>query len=370
MIIKFTIDEKSLYRGIVNDYKKGQTATVHTPLNQARDPERWRKDIYKFIDNYPSVDVSSLPSVLVDKCKPKTTSKAETELVKFYCFNKFLLDGRVFASNVSFALYVKQETDERIRDREGNLTENTHFGRQKLHYPISLKYDSDGYSIDNEKVLNTIMEINGGFAYVVDQFEVDTENESLNFITTMVGLKDEVLLSNVFRRKKGKGHKLLLTGIRGFSSMQEYIETSEQVLTNEENEKFYETLNKINEACRTSGRLGEEYVFQNLERIIGHRVEKPVHVSKKYPESPYDIEYELGGVKKYLEVKSTTGTKKVFLMSRGERKFMDKYDADYTLILVLNVKSNRKTHHNYTRAHIMSSTIMEQESQDIKFIVR
>lgn len=31
--IRFKIDEKSLFLGTYNDYKKGQTATVSTPLN-------------------------------------------------------------------------------------------------------------------------------------------------------------------------------------------------------------------------------------------------------------------------------------------------------------------------------------------------
>ena len=44
MKYSFNIDEKSLYRGIKNDYKKGQTATVHTPINQSKDKNKWRND--------------------------------------------------------------------------------------------------------------------------------------------------------------------------------------------------------------------------------------------------------------------------------------------------------------------------------------
>ena len=369
MIIRFGIDEKSLYRGVINDYKRGQSATVHTPLNQSIDPEKWRKDIYSFINNYPSLKVSSLSPELVDKCNIKTTSKAKTRLIKFYCFDKLLLDGKPFSTNASFAIYVKEEIDEKIHHRDGTLTDNPHFGRQKLHYPISFKYDSGEYSIDNDKVLDTIMEINGGFAFMVNQFEIDTEKRSLNFITTMIGLKGEVLLSSVFRRKKGKGQKLLMTEDNTIPRIQDYIDTGGKALTKEENRKFFETLKKIDKARRRSGRLGEDYVFKNLERVLGHKVENPVHVSKKYPLSPYDIEYELNGEKKYLEVKSTSGTKKVFFMSKGERKFMDKYETDYTLILVVNVKSRTKTNYKYTREQIMSPTVMTQDIPDMKFTV-
>ena len=35
--VRFKIDEKSLFYGVYNDYNRGQTATVSTPLNQSKD---------------------------------------------------------------------------------------------------------------------------------------------------------------------------------------------------------------------------------------------------------------------------------------------------------------------------------------------
>ena len=61
-------------------------------------------------------------------------------------------------------------------------------------------------------------------------------------------------------------------------------------------------------------------------------------MSKDYSTSPYDIEYMEGGVKKFLEVKATSGTKGIFNMSSGEIKFMTKYKDYYTLILITEVK--------------------------------
>lgn len=49
--IKFKIDEKSLFYGVYNDYKKGQTATVSTPLNQSSNPDKWRKDILELTES-------------------------------------------------------------------------------------------------------------------------------------------------------------------------------------------------------------------------------------------------------------------------------------------------------------------------------
>ena len=40
----FDIDEKSLFVGVKNNYSKGHSATVHTPLNQAAKEDNWRND--------------------------------------------------------------------------------------------------------------------------------------------------------------------------------------------------------------------------------------------------------------------------------------------------------------------------------------
>lgn len=57
-------------------------------------------------------------------------------------------------------------------------------------------------------------------------------------------------------------------------------------------------------------------------------------------------------------------------MSKGERKFMDKYEQQYLLILVTNVMSKHKKTNKYQRKEIMNSRVMEQECQSIKFIVK
>lgn len=367
MKYSFDIDEKSLFRGVKNDYSKGQSPTVHTPLNQSNDQKKWRNDIYDFINGYGSEDIENLPDVLKEKCMPKTTSKASSIIVSFFVFSKFALDGEPFDANCSFAMYVKEETSENIVQRNGEITENTHLGRQKLHYPITLAYISDGYKIDNRIVLDKILEVNGGFAYVVNGFDVDTDTNTLNFRTTMIG-PEGVLLSNVFRRKKGVGLKLLVDGISLDKSS--IVSTANKVLTKEENETFISTLEKIQKSSRLNGAIGEEFVYDNIEKIIGTIPEEKRHISKLYPLSPYDIECKVNGETMYIEVKSTKDCKKTFYMSKGERKFMDKYERHYLLILVTNVISNHKEATKYQRKDIMNPQIMEKEYQGIKFIVK
>lgn len=48
MVFRFGIDEKTLFIGAKNYFRRGQSAIVHTPLNQSRDKEKWRKEIYRF----------------------------------------------------------------------------------------------------------------------------------------------------------------------------------------------------------------------------------------------------------------------------------------------------------------------------------
>lgn len=368
MIYSFDIDEKSLYRGIKNDYKRGQSATIATPLNQAKSKDKWRKPIYDFLDGYPSEDIVALPDILKDKCLKNTTSRAECKLIYFITFSKFSIDGVPFDVDASFAMYVKEEISETITKRNGEIGKNTHKGRQRLCYPIGLIHQTNGYKIDNSKVLDKIIEVNGGFAYVVNGFDVNAENGTLNFRTTMVGL-DGVFLSNVFKRAKGVGVKLNVNGINFDENL--FSKRKDSVLSATESNTFFKTLEKIQSSRMDNGIKGEEYVFKNIGKILGLRnIECPVHISQKYPQSPYDIECSVEGVRKYIEVKSTSGNKKVFLMSQGERKFMEKYDKDYILVLVINVTSNHRRAFTYSRREIENTNIMKQEFQSIKYIVK
>lgn len=364
MRYSFDIDEKSLFVGVTNNYTKGQSATVHTPLNQAKNENDWRKDIYAFLNGYKSNGAEYLPERLKEICLKRTTSQAPGKIVDFFAFSKFSFDGVPFETDSSFAMYVKEEISDTIVNRKGEIVSNTHVGRQKLHYPKTLSYISDGYKIDNNKVLEKILEVNGGFAYVVNGFDVDDETKVLNFRTTMIGLKG-VLLSNVFIRKKGIGKKLILDGTLSQIGIPHISKGS---ITNEESNVFFRTLEKIKESSRANGMAGEKYVLNNLNKILKtDSIRNPKHISKDYPQSPYDIECIVNEKKLYIEVKSTKGKKKEFYMSKGERLFMDKYQNNYILVLITNVNASRKIHSEFRRNDIINK--MRQEPQSIKFIV-
>lgn len=360
MKFKFKIDEKSLFYGLHNDYEKGQTATVSTPINQSKNPEKWHNDIIKLYNSH--LESKNVPQELINKCLNRTTSQARSKLLYFYEFKKLYFDGIALKCNSSFGIYVKEEIDRIITNNRGQRVQNTHFGRQKLHYPISLCFKSNGYNVNNADVLDSILNQNGGFAFVVRELECDTDRKSLNFITSLVGLKG-TLLSSVFKKQKGVGKKLLVDeiNIEDYSDISSiYSSTTDDLHRG----TGYIDFEQINSSRIENGRLGEEYVFNHILDLINNYAEDVFHTSIEFPTSPYDIEYTEGGIKKYIEVKSTSGSKEVFNMSRSEFEFMQKYKENYLLVLVTEVNSDSPKIKKFTCKQILS---MRKEYPTIRF---
>lgn len=359
-VLRVKIDEKSLFYGLYNDYKRGQTATVSTPINQSKNHEKWHKDILALYTS--GLAMNNPPQELINKCLTKTISQANSKIDYFFEFKDVLIDGIPLITDKSFGIYVKEETDAFIKNKQGKMVKNTHLGRQKLHYPISLRYCDQSINVDNAAVLDAIIAQNGGFAFVVRGFECDTKKKSLNFLTSLIGLKG-TFLSNVFKIQKGVGKKLLLDKI---DLEAQDISSDSMFLISHKNPEKFQNINfdELSKAKAENGRLGEEYAFSHIKEIINEYITDVLHVSEMYPTSPYDIEYIENGVKKYLEVKATSGTKEVFNMSSGEIKFMTQYKENYTLVLITDVKSHFPKTKKYTYAQIMK---MKKEYPSTRF---
>lgn len=352
--IRFKIDEKSLFLGTYNDYERGQTATVSTPLNQSKDKAKWRNDILE-LKNY-SCNVKNPSAMLIHHCQ--SASHSGNNIDNVFVFDNILLDGEKLNTTFQFAMYFKRETDEYIRSiKNGKRIKNTHLGRIKLHYPITFSFKTDGYNIDNQAVLNSIMEQNGGFAYVVRGFEYYEDTKSLNFITSLIG-PEGIPLSTVFRRKKGMGQKLMIDPNRVVDN--DYVVVVEQTPDMKGSNISYELINK---SRVENGKLGEQYIYNLLLDKLGADSEL-YHTSIDFPQSPYDMEYIEENEKKYIEVKSTSGNKPVFNMSSGELKFMEKYKDSYKLYMVMNVKNEFPNVKEYTYYDIIK---MRKEYPSIRF---
>ena len=356
MKFRFKIDEKSLFYGLYNDYVRGQTATVSTPINQSKNPNKWHKDIMKLYGS--GLESKIIPQELIDKCLNKTTSQANSKLIDFYEFKEIYFDGIKLECDASFGIYIKEEIDQFIINKKGKKVTNTHLGRQKLHYPISLHYNSLGYNVDNTKVLNAILEQNGGFAFVVRGFEYYQDTQTLNFITSLIG-PNGIPLSTVFRRQKGVGKKLMIDPNK--------VVDNDYVVVVEQNSDIQGSTNVsyelINKSRSENGKLGEEFIYELLKEKLTEDNEL-YHTSLDFPQSPYDMEYIENGEKKYVEVKSTSGTKPIFNMSSGELKFMEKYKDSYKLYMVTEVKEEFPKYKEYTYYDIMK---MRKEYPSVRF---
>lgn len=352
--IRFKIDEKSLFLGTYNDYKKGQTATVSTPLNQSRDESKWRNDILA-LSKY-NCNIINPPEMLIHQCQ--SASHSGNNIDNIFVFDNILLDGKKLETESQFAMYFKRETDEFITKLDGTKGINTHLGRIKLHYPITFNFKSDGYKIDNYDVLNSIMKQNGGFAFVVRGFEYYEDTKTLNFITSLIGPAG-IPLSTVFRRQKGVGQKLMIDPNK--------VVDNDYVVVVEQNPELAGATNVsyelINKSRAENGKLGEKFIYELLLERLTEDSEL-YHTSLDFPQSPYDMEYIENGEKKYIEVKSTSGNKPIFNMSSGELKFMEKYKDSYTLYMVTDVKADFPKYKQYTYYDIMK---MKKEYPSVRF---
>lgn len=335
-IIEIHIDEKSLYYGVTNDYSKGQTSTISTPLNQAKDPSKWKKDILSLSQCRCKYN-GEIPDGLLHKCLFK--SKAlETSVSDLFVFDDLYVDGKKLDCKYQFCIYFKKENSEYTNN--GKI--NTHKGRIKLHYQKSMYYKDNNFNIDNKKILEAIFIQNGGFAYIVRSFEYNKVNNSLNFVTSIVG-PGGMPLSAVFSRKKGVGKKYAhfdynseVIDLLILKSQKEYSKEDAMI-----------SIKKANATREKNGKLGEQIIADYLNKELLD-MKDFYHVSKEHALSPYDMEYTLNNIKYYVEVKSTQSDKINFYLSSGEMKFMKENKETYILYVVTNVRDSKPNIKKYT----------------------
>ena len=324
-VVKFKIDEKSLFYGCINDFEKGHTQSVHTPINQSRKKEKWRNDILKLIDTNARIPDEKVSERMIYECQKM--SKSSNIVQDVFIFSNIMVDGVKLDTEKQFMMYIKKETAESIKKQNGKIGINTHLGRLKLHYPVTLKYPFDGYNVDNKAILDSILTLNKNYAYLIRGFEYNTDTETLNIITSLIG-PENALLSTIFRVAKGVGRKL-----RTDSSMitrEGYV-----YKTSNDDDIEEDKYSKRNATSRANGKKGEDFAFD----LLFANKKDAYHTSIYFPESPYDIEYiDENGKKIFVEVKSTQSDKINFRMSIYEYEFMNKYKEQYLLCMVLNVK--------------------------------
>ena len=170
-MIRLSIDTKSLYFNIKNDNERGHTATVATPLKQGSVERPELFEIERIPEGINCFSKEDLVSQILSK------SRASAKINRVCVFERIAVNGTELSGVPAFCIYIREETD----------PSNIHFGRQKLHYPMSLVFEDLNAEINNRAVLKAVSEYLHNYAFIVEAFEYSQETEVLNFDVTIVG---------------------------------------------------------------------------------------------------------------------------------------------------------------------------------------
>lgn len=333
MIIKLPIDTKSLYFNIKNDNQSGHTATVATPLKQGKSVHLELAKILQIPENIDEFSKQELSTHILSK------SRAEAKIVKTYVFDKIMVNGISVESDSSFCIYIREETG----------IDNFHFGRQKVHYPPTLKFSNESVEINNRNVVNAISALLNDYAFIVEAFEYDTDTKTLNFNVVIVGQND-IPYSKVFQNKKGVGNK--------FSSVfNEYADVYDAEIISLREHLGYDNVVPDNfvEIMEENRSIAlkeiQEYLLkQNKENI---RI-----LSEDYPYALYDIEYTENNEKYYVICRFTSTKISYFNLPHFKIKFCNDFSEKVRIVLATNINETPKlTWYKITDLNSMSKAI-------------
>ena len=184
------IDTKSFYFNIKNDNATGHTATVATPIKQGNSINEKLIQVYKIP---MQIDFQTKPELINELIK---NSKSQIKITNVLVFKNIYVNGIRINVDKSFCFYIKEEIN----------PDKIQYGRLKLHYPMSLKYEDSELNIDNKNIINTISTFLHDYAFIVTAFEYDLDEDYLNFKITIIG-ENSIPYSKVFINNKGVGNK-------------------------------------------------------------------------------------------------------------------------------------------------------------------
>lgn len=315
MVIQLPISKKSLYSNIYNDNKIGHTATVSTVIKQGKSINTKLSQVYRIPKQ---IDFKKKYN-LIDKLLRK--SKAITRINNVFVFSDIAVNGKKIDTKYQFCFFTKEETDKT----------KVQYGRIKLHYPITLKYEDEDLLINNRKVLRDISKALNDYAFIVNSFDFDFETEILNFDCQIVG-EPQILQSKVFIIGKGVGKTFNTNFFETFDNYDDEVQIIRKKVKKEVSPENYIELLK-----ERKNHLIDNLLTNKLKSLGYNRI---INVSKTYPYSLYDIESYYEGKKRFFIVKTTALNKKVFDLSLLKYTFFGKFKENTSLILCTNAYDN------------------------------
>ncbi len=315
--IVMPIDTKSLFLNIYNDNGSGHTATVSTPIKQGNSVNEKLNQIFKVPKQF---DYNKTPRLIDELIK---NSKSKIKINNVFIFDKISVNGVMIDNdNILFAMFVKQEVDE----------SKYQFGRIKLHYPLSLKYEDEDIIIDNKRILSIVSKKLFDYAFIVNGFDYSFDNDILNFDVTIIG-ENKIPYSKVFINNKGTGNKF--TSV--FNEMAESYDMEIVSLR----KKYGQNIGPDNYIYY----MGEtrNMAIQIIDdEIKKNSCERNHCISTLYPYSLYYYEYYIDNKKRYALIFYTTTNVEYFNISSKKLKFINDYKDDVDVYMITNILDNKK----------------------------
>lgn len=311
------IDTKSFYFNIKNDNATGHTATVATPIKQGNSINEKLIQVYKIP---MQIDFQTKPELINELIK---NSKSQIKITNVFVFKNIYVNGKRINVDKSFCFYIKEEIN----------PDKIQYGRLKLHYPMSLKYEDSELNIDNKNIINTISTFLHDYAFIVTAFEYDLDEDYLNFKITIIG-ENSIPYSKVFINNKGVGNKYT-------SVFDEYADSYDMEIISLK--KFYNNYNEnidpsnYREAILKNNSIAKAIVEK---RLMQKKFTNVINLSSEFTYSLYDFSYENAGIVKYLMVFNTCTSNKYFNISSKKLKFLNDFSDDTDIILITNILDN------------------------------
>ncbi len=306
------IDTKSLYMNILNDNESGHTATVSTPIKQGNSTNDKLMDVYKIPKQISTKDKPDLVEQLLKNAKSKV------RINNIFIFNNIYVNMEpIEVNNYSFIIFIKEEIDQ----------SKVQFGRIKLHYPITFRYEDDEVNINNKYIFGQISKKLNDYAFVVNSFEYLIEKDILNFNITIIG-ENKIPYSKVFVNNKGVGNKYTNTFNEVADSYDMEIISLKKV--------FGQMVSPVNymDYMLKAKELSNEYIKDFLDNYGARKIKD---ISSMYTYSLYDFEYEINGKKRFVLVFYTASKMEYFNITSKKMRFLSDFKDKIDVIIISNV---------------------------------
>lgn len=313
MIIRIPIDTKSLYLNIKNDNETGHTATVATPLKQGAFVREELSHILELPENIHPNSREGIISQLLSK------SRALVRITNVFVFDKIAVNGILLRGVSSFCIYIREETD----------PNNCHFGRLKIHYPMSLHYNDSEVEIDNKLVLKAVSAELLDYAFIVEAFEYDDESGVFNFDAIIVG-ENGIPYSKVFINRRGVGNK--------FSTVfNEDADSYDSEIIALREKRGYDSVGPEN-FCEVM-QFDREKAITIVREQLDARGAKNIRIlADEYPYALYDIQYTFDGERHYVIVRHTATKQVYFNLQTNKIVFCNDFSKIAKVMLVTDIE--------------------------------